>query len=74
MQIAIKIWDWNKGNCINTLSGHNHWVKCLTQLSNGYIISGSQDNIIKIWDGNRNIADLQEHNRSCFHRSKSQDL
>ena len=61
---TIKIWDWENGTCENTLTGNNHWVKCLTQLSNDYIISGSQDNLIKVWYNNSDIFDLPGHNRS----------
>jgi len=35
-------------DCIQTLSGHNHWVRALTT-DEGYLYSGSY-NIIKIWD------------------------
>ena len=35
-----------------TLIGHNSGVVALTTLSNGDLVSGSDDNTIKIWNGN----------------------
>ena len=44
---TIKI--WNQDNCIQTLTGHEKWVKCVFELDNGIIISGSDDWTIKLW-------------------------
>lgn len=48
---AIKIWNFNNGKEERTLSGH-HWdVKCADwHPSLGLIVSGSKDNLIKLWD------------------------
>ena len=62
--LSIKIWDWVNGNCLQNLNGHKKWVKCVYQLSNGYIISGSDDKTIKIWDNYKCIKDLNGHIRS----------
>ena len=63
--MTIKIWNWEEGSCIATLSGNKHWVKCLCQLSNGYILSGSHDNLIKIWDeNNQYLTELDGHTES----------
>ena len=62
--LSIKIWDWEKGECINTLFGHEKWVKCLCQLDNDYIISGSDDMIIKIWENNKCIKNFYGHKHS----------
>ena len=40
---TIKIWDWEKGNCVKTLRGHERWVKSLFELDNDIIISGSDN-------------------------------
>ena len=52
--MTIKIWDWTNGTCINTLTGHTKWVKCLLELDNGTILSGSDDQSIKIWNYDKN--------------------
>ena len=63
--MTIKIWNWENASCIATLTGNKHWVKCLCQLSNGYILSGSHDNLIKIWDNdNQFVTDLRGHTES----------
>ena len=36
--------------CITTLTGHTDSVFCLIQLRNGYLVSGSSDKTIKIWN------------------------
>lgn len=47
----IKIWNFNNGREERTLAGH-HWdVKCADwHPSLGLIVSGSKDNLIKLWD------------------------
>jgi WD40 repeat protein len=39
-----------KGVCVKTLDDQGGIVRCLIQLTNGKIASGSDDGIIKIWD------------------------
>jgi WD40 repeat protein len=36
--------------CRKTLQGHSNWVRCVVQLSDGSICSGSGDNSLKIWN------------------------
>ena len=49
---SIKIWDTVKKECVQTLKGHEKWVKCVFELDNGIIVSGSDDNSIKLWKPN----------------------
>lgn len=48
---SMKIWNFNNGREERTLSGH-HWdVKCADwHPSLGLIVSGSKDNLLKLWD------------------------
>ena len=48
MDHTIKIWDWQKGNCVKTLKGHESWVKSVFELDNDMIISGSDDKKIMV--------------------------
>ena len=59
---VIKIWNWEENNCEITLNGHSDWVKCLFQLKNGYLLSGSADKTIKIWNEDRIVEALIGHN------------
>jgi WD40 repeat protein len=51
---TIKIWKcgdgYTKVQCIKTLSDHSHIIYSLGLFGNDYIISGSWDTSIKIWD------------------------
>ena len=38
-----------KYHCVETLKGHTNWVNTLQVLPDGRIVSGSDDNTIKIW-------------------------
>ena len=64
--LTIKIWNWNNGICETTLTGNTHYIKCICQLDNGYIISDSHDNLIIKWDNNNNqyLYNLNGHERS----------
>ena len=59
--LSVKIWDLGKGECISTLLGHKIWIKCLYQLSNRIILSGSDDKTIKDWINNKCIKTLEGH-------------
>ena len=62
--LHIRIWDWERNKCLYILKGHEKWVKCLLELNNGIIISGSDDKKIKIWQNNINIRTLSDHSNS----------
>jgi len=48
---------------IKTLTGHTSWVNAFTVLPDGSLVSGSDDNSIKIWDVNngQTIKTLTDH-------------
>ena len=62
--LTIRIWDWEKKKCLFVLKGHEKWVKCVIQLDNEIIVSGSDDKTIKLWKDNINIQTLYGHNNS----------
>ena len=48
---ALKIWNFNNGKEERTLSGHHWEVKSADWHPNlGLIVSGSKDNLVKLWD------------------------
>ena len=62
--LTIRIWEWEKNSCLFVLKGHSKWVKCLLELDNGILASGSDDKTIKLWKENVNIKTLIEHTNS----------
>ena len=55
-------------NCNKNIKGHPDWIKCLVVLTNGLLVSGSNDGLIKIcwnWDTNtgNEIRTLDGHKR-----------
>ena len=49
--MTIKIWNYESGECISTLSGHTSDVNSLVYIpSKKLIVSGSSDKSIKIWN------------------------
>ncbi|KAJ3548438.1 hypothetical protein NMY22_g1271 [Coprinellus aureogranulatus] len=49
MDNTLKVWDWRRGKCIRTLTGHTEGVVCLNFDSN-VLASGSVDSTIKVWN------------------------
>ena len=50
---TIRIWDLREekgGECVQTLTGHAHFVYSVCVLRDGILASSSADNTIKIWD------------------------
>ena len=48
---TIKLWDAIGGVCIFTFTGHDNWVRSLSEHPNGkYIVSCSDDKSIRLWD------------------------
>lgn len=45
-----KVWDITNNQCLQTFNGHSYGVTTAIYLSNGYIMSGSHDQTVKIWD------------------------
>jgi len=64
---TIKIWNATTGECINTLLGHDNWVRGLAFHHSGkYIYSCSDDKSIRIWDlrtgkNTKKILDAHSH-------------
>jgi F-box/WD-40 domain protein MET30 len=46
---VIKIWQIEKGECLNTLVGHDDGISSLINLNN-LLISSSWDNTIRVWN------------------------
>ncbi|MDP2277772.1 MAG: caspase family protein, partial [Nitrospirota bacterium] len=48
---AIKIWDVSTGAMVKALTGHTRRVSsCAISADGRYLVSGSEDNTIKLWD------------------------
>ena len=47
---ALKIWDLQNKRCDCTLMGHKREIKCMQQMSNGWLLTGSVDKTIKVWN------------------------
>ena len=51
---TIKVWDANRHNCVNTLTGHTEGLWSLNYLADGRrLISSSVDGTAKLWDVNQ---------------------
>ena len=62
--LTVRIWDWENNKCLYVLKGHEKWVKCLLELDNGIIVTGSDDKSIKLWKNEINIKTIEEHTNS----------
>ncbi|MBD0304565.1 MAG: hypothetical protein ICV85_21125, partial [Tolypothrix sp. T3-bin4] len=48
---TLKVWDWQTGVEVRTLSGHSNWVNAIAFSVDGkYLVSGSSDSTLKVWD------------------------
>ena len=53
---ALKIWDLENKRCDCTLLGHKREIKCMAQMKNGWLLTGSVDKTIKIWNIKKKIC------------------
>ena len=59
---TINIWDWKKKSIqVELKDPQNGWIKCLYQLKNGLLLTGSDD--IKVWKNETCIKTITEHNK-----------
>ena len=50
---ALKIWDLENKRCHCTLVGHKREIRCMSQMSNGWLLTGSVDKTVKVWNVKR---------------------
>ncbi len=57
--MTIRIWDAETGAAVGApLEGHNDWVRSVAYSANGkYIVSGSDDRTIRVWDSFPRVSD-----------------
>ena len=57
-----------EGEIMMTLEGHTSYVNCMIQLTDGRLVSGSDDNTLKIWDtiSGSCLMTLEGHTNSVF--------
>jgi WD40 repeat protein len=61
--LTIKIWDWKNQRLISSIkTPHNKWVKCIYQLNDGTLLSGSEN--ICVWT-NQNFTPIK---KLCDHK------
>jgi WD40 repeat protein len=60
---TLKIWpltsinsSLSPGVCLFTLHGHTDWINCVDQLSNGRLVSASEDRSVRVWDLNKRLC------------------
>ena len=61
--LLIKKWDWKTGECTFIFIGAQTMklIRCLCELEDGTLLSGSDDNLITIWKGENIFKTLEGH-------------
>ena len=61
--LQIKKWDWKTGECTFIIIGVQTMklIRCLCELEDGTLLSGSDDNLITIWKGEEIYKTLEGH-------------
>ena len=63
---AIRIYDYNSGKLLKVLKSHKNAISDL-YFSDDYLISGSADKTVKVWDKNFNLVDtIYAHKNSVY--------
>ena len=63
---ALKIWDTNTGQCLDTLQGHTDWVWSVCYAQDGQTLaSASEDTTIKMWVPSEQHVD-ESHSNDPF--------
>lgn len=46
----LKSWNIETGECVNDFIGHTHAVMCMLKIDEHYILTGSRDGTVRIWN------------------------
>lgn len=46
----VRVWDLGTGQCLHTLSGHEHEIKAVAVTADGRAVSASEDRTLRVWD------------------------
>lgn len=71
---TVRVWKTHPGYCVKTLSGYTNAVWALSFSQSGQLVSGSHDNMVRLWEVSRGRC-LQrlEHNSPVMDLSISPD-
>jgi WD40 repeat protein len=47
---ALRMWDMESGACVGALTEHTDGVRCVVQLADGRVVSGSDGKTLRMWD------------------------
>ena len=62
---SIKFWDWENEVCLKIIkNAHKGNIKSLCEIKENFLLSGSDDNTIKIWKEYQYFAILEDHKNS----------
>lgn len=61
VDLLIKIWNWQTGECLYKYEGFEHWIRCICQFDDQNLLVGS-DNSVIILKNKEIIGSLSEHN------------
>ncbi|KAF3191471.1 hypothetical protein TWF106_010878 [Orbilia oligospora] len=72
---TVRVWDAKLRRVEMAMSGHGASVTCVRWGGNGFIYSGSQDKLIKVWDGKdgKLLHTLKSHSHWVNHLALSTD-
>jgi len=75
----IKLWEYDRGECKKTIKAHTDQINAITTYGEGFIVSGSDDCTIKVWNWKDGtlvslINDMQTPIWTLLVKSESDDL
>lgn len=62
---TLRVWDGDSGACLAVLMGHGNEVNAVACGKNGVVVSGSNDNSVRLWDTTR-YAESKRTQRYSF--------
>ncbi len=66
---TLRVWDVDKGVCLQKLKGHKDWVRAVAVISKQKVVSGGPDKTLRVWNIDKGVCLQVLEGHNCWVRA-----